>query len=405
MRTNPERIAWTVLLAAFTIFCVLAVGIPLGIRSFLINATVAQDTQMQVIEGTVLVRKPNGGDPLGVTQAAALSPGDEVITDETSWATLDLFDRSHVILYSDTNVELVETDARRFGLSDRPNRIILNVTGGLVRVGVALPRERTTDFRIVTPHTAILLDEGSYRIQVNNQGTEVTVARGLAIVGREGVRMGLSQGTRTFVGLDGVPSDPMSAAQNLVENGDFQDPLGTAWLTSPPVLLDPAVPPPTVEAVEEGGRRAVRFVQLQAQDGDHSEAAIVQKLSQDVRDFVRLEVSFDVRLDLQSLSGGGLLSSEFPIIVRLDYKDRWGTDKFWTHGFYYQNQAGYVIAPDPWGRPSGEMIPRAVWFPYESGNLLDLLGDNKPAQITGLTLYASGWNYESLVSEIQLIVE
>ena len=404
MRKNPERIAWTVLLAAFVVFCALVVGIPLGIRSFLLNATTAQDTQMQVIEGTVLVRKSNGGDPLGVTQAAVLSPGDEVITDETSWATLDLFDRSHVILYSDTNVELVETAARRFGLSDRPDRIMLNVTGGLVRVGVALPRERSTDFQIGTPHTTIRLEEGSYRIEVNNQGTEVTVARGQAIVGREGVRMGLSQGTRTFVGLDGVPSDPLSAAQNLVENGDFQAPLSTAWLTNT-VVLDPVVPPPAVEVVEEGGRRAVRFVQLQARDGDHTEAAVVQKLSRDVRDFVRLEVSFDVRLDLQSLSGGGLLSSEFPIIVRLDYKDRWGTDKFWTHGFYYQNQAGYPIAPDPWGGLSGEMIPRAVWFPFESGNLLDLLGDNKPAQITGLTLYASGWNYESLVSEVQLIVE
>jgi len=404
MRRNPERLAWTMLLGAFIVFCALATGLPLGLRAYVLKATMAQDTQMQVIEGTVLVRKPNGGDPIGVTQAATLAPGDEVITDDMSWATLDLFDRSHLILYSDTNVELLETAARRFALSDRSNQITLNVTGGLVRVGVALPRERATDFRIVTPHTVILLEEGSYRIEVNNQGTEVTVARGQAIVGRGGVRLGLSQGTRTLVGLEGVPSDPLPAAQNLVENGDFQEPPGAAWLTST-VVLDPDVPPPSVEIVEEGGRRAVHLVQLQARDGDHTEAAIEQKLSRDVRDFVRLEVSFDVRLDLQSLSGGGLLSSEFPIIVRLDYKDRWGTDKFWTHGFYYQNQASYPIALDPWGRPSGELIPRAVWFPFESGNLLDLLGDNKPAQITGLTLYASGWNYESLVSEVQLIVE
>jgi hypothetical protein len=34
-----------------------------------------------------------------------------------------------------------------------------------------------------------------------------------------------------------------------------------------------------------------------------------------------------------------------------------------------------------------------------------LLGENKPARITGLTVYASGWNYDGMVSEIHLIVE
>jgi hypothetical protein len=28
-----------------------------------------------------------------------------------------------------------------------------------------------------------------------------------------------------------------------------------------------------------------------------------------------------------------------------------------------------------------------------------------PARITGLTVYASGWRYDGLVSEIQLVVE
>ena len=36
---------------------------------------------------------------------------------------------------------------------------------------------------------------------------------------------------------------------------------------------------------------------------------------------------------------------------------------------------------------------------------MELLGDNAPAQITGLTVYASGWNYDGLISEVHLIVE
>jgi hypothetical protein len=404
MRRNPQRLAWTVLAAAFTAFCVLAVGIPLGIRSYLLNATDERDTLLQVIEGTVLVDRANGGDPSGVIDSATLAPGDEVITDETSWAMLDLFERSHVTLYREAKVKLDKAQGPRFELSERPNEVTLNVTGGIVRVGVALPRDRATNFRVFTPHTVVSLEEGSYRIEVTNDETQVTVDRGQATVGQDASQVEIGQGTRAQVDLTGKPTEPMPAAQNLVENGSFRDLLDTSWFTST-VLFTSTVRPPTVEVVEAGGRHAVRLVRREPDDGTHSEVSVHQRLDHDVRDYTRLEVSMDVLLDFQSLSGGGLLSSEFPIIVRLDYKDLWGDDKFWTHGFYYQNRDGYPIASDPWGQPAGEKVPRGVWYPYTSGNLLELLGDNRPAQVTGLTVYASGWNYDSLVSEVQLIVE
>jgi hypothetical protein len=389
MHKRPERVAWTVLWAAFILFCLLATGIPLGIRYYLLNAMVDQETQLQRIEGTILVQGADGRGPSGVTESASLSPGVEVILDATSRGTLDFFDRSHITLYSNTSVELEEVEAPRFGVSNRPNRVVLNLRAGLVRIGVALPGERETGFQAVTPHTSVSLVEGSYRIEVTNETTQITVVRGEATVGSDSSVDVLLQGTRTRIDLTGVPADPMPAAENLIENGDFQEPLGTGWLTST-VVLTSAVQPPYVEIVE---------------DGEHTEVALQQRLSQDVRDFDRLEVSADVRLDYQSLSGGGLLSSEFPIIIRLDYKDLWGNDKFWTHGFYYHNQANYPIALDPWGRPAGEQVPQGVWYPYESGNLLDLLGENKPARITGLTIYASGWQYDGMISEIHLIVE
>ena len=404
MRKRPERVAWTVLWAAFILFCLLVTGIPLGIRYYLLNAMVDQETQLQRIEGTILVQGANGSRPSGVTESALLSPGDEVILDATSRGTLDFFDRSHITLYSNTNVELMEVEAPRFGVSEQPNHTVLKLKAGLIRVGVALPSERGTDFQVITPHTAISLAEGSFRIEVTNETTQITVVRGEAGLGSESSADVLRQGTRTRIDLTGMPADPLPAAENLIENGDFQEPLGTGWLTST-VVLTSAVQPPYVEIVEDAGRQAARLVQLAVEDGEHTEVALQQRLSQDVRDFDRLEVSADVRLDYQSLSGGGLLSSEFPIIVRLDYKDLWGNDKFWTHGFYYHNQANYPIALDPWGRPSGEQVPRGVWYPYESGNLLDLLGENKPARITGLTIYASGWQYDGMISEVHLIVE
>jgi hypothetical protein len=269
---------------------------------------------------------------------------------------------------------------------------------------VALPGERPTEFEVVTPHTTVVLEEGSYRVEATNEGTQLTVVRGQANVGADTTWITIPQGTRTRVDLSGEPTEPLPAARNLIENGNFGEPLLTAWVTSTKIL-EPSATPPTVQAVENGGRRSVRLVRREADDGIHSEATIFQALDQDVRDFVRLEVSLDVLLEFQSLSGGGQLSSEFPIIVRLDYKDRWGNDQFWTHGFYYQNRNGNPIAPDPWGRPSGEQVPRGVWYPFESGNLLELLGESGPVHVTGITVYASGWNYDSQVSEVQLIAE
>ena len=404
MHNKPERLAWTVLWLAFILFCLLVTSIPLGIRYYLLTAMADQETQLQRIEGTILVQEAEGNKPTGVTESAVLSPGDEVILDATSRGTLDLFDRSHITLYSNTNVELETVEAPRFELSDRPNRAVLNLRAGLVRVGVALPGERRTDFQVNTPHTTVSLAEGSFRIEVTNETTQITVVRGQASLGSASSTEVLLQGTRTRIGLTGIPAESLPAAENLIENGDFQEPLGTTWLTST-VVLTSTVQPPYVEIVDDGGRQAARLVQMSVQDGDHTEVAIEQRLNQDVRDFDRLEISADIKLDHQSLSGGGLLSSEFPIILRLDYKDLWGSDKFWTHGFYYHNKANYPVALDPWGRPAGEQVPQGVWYPYESGNLLDLLGENKPARITGLTIYASGWKFDSRVSEVHLIVE
>lgn len=404
MRKNPTRVAWGVLWMAFILFCVLAAGIPLGIRYYLLNAARAQDTQLQVIEGTVLVQKAGGSDPFGVTESMELSPEDEVLTDASSGAMLDLFERSHARLYGNTKVKLDRVQTPRFDLSDQPNRVRLNLTGGLVRVGVALPGERNTLFEVITPHTLIVMEEGSYRIEVTNQGTQITVMRGRAVLRRAASRYVILQGQRTSVDLQGESPPPLPAAQNLIENGNFRQSLQTGWVTDT-VVLTSSVIPPRVEIVEDGGRRAVRLSRREQDDGNHTEVSIYQKLDQDVRDFNRMHVSLDVKLDFQSLPGGGQLSSEFPIIVRLDYEDLWGNDKFWLHGFYYQNQRGYPIAIDWWGQPRGEQIPQGVWYPYESDDLVQLLGENKPAHVTGLTVYASGWNYDSQVSEIQLIVE
>ena len=83
----------------------------------------------------------------------------------------------------------------------------------------------------------------------------------------------------------------------------------------------------------------------------------------------------------------------------MDYKDPYGNDQFWTRGFYFKDPI------ENWPILNGEKIPRFVWYPYESANLMEKLGDVKPAFITSVRIYASGWDYQSMVSEVQLLAK
>ncbi|HSJ58396.1 MAG TPA: FecR domain-containing protein, partial [Anaerolineae bacterium] len=251
MGDNSSRLAWTVLWTAFILFCVLAVSIPLGARAYIMNAFEDQEAQLQRIAGTPLVRREENGLPFGVPDTATVLAGDELVISADTRAILDLFDRSHITLYDNTILALDRAGSPRFGMSDRPNEVSVTVTSGRVSIGRALAGERDTRFTVLTPHTSVLLDEGSYRVEVNAQGTEVTVVRGRAVVGSEPSGLVLSQGMRSSVDAAGTVVGPMPVARNLVRNGDFQEPLETAWISD---TIEYLVPPGRVTIVEDGGR-------------------------------------------------------------------------------------------------------------------------------------------------------
>jgi len=110
-----------------------------------------------------------------------------------------------------------------------------------------------------------------------------------------------------------------------------------------------------------------------------------------------LRVQATVKLVEQTLSGGGYLSSEYPLMIRIRYRDIYGSENEWIHGFYYQN-----LNSNP--TKNGQEIPQGKWYFYESENLLSVLSV-RPQRIVWLRVYASGWNYQSEVSQISLIVE
>jgi hypothetical protein len=397
LRKNPERLAWITLSIAFAVFCFLVVSIPLGVRWYVINATQVHETSLTAVRGTVQVQEPDASVPFAVTGTKDdVREGSTITTDATSQAFLEFFEDSTLQLYNKTQVVILKTQSPRFDFSPKPDTIALEVMGGRVRIGVAPPMKSPLDFQVQTPHAAVELEQdGSYSIEVSSEEFHLTVRDGRAKVIAMGKMVELGRGERTTVEIGREPLGPLPAERNFIANGDFREPLEKGWV-SYDEQDDPDEAGGRVEIVTSGARQAVLFQRLGG-NIHHGETGIIQTIDRDIRDYGVLELRLSVMLLYQSLSGGGQLHSEYPIIVRLDYKDPYGNPDHWVHGFYYENPDNYPII-------YGMEIPRNVWYSYESGNLMEIL-DVKPAYLTSIKIYASGHDYQSMVTEVELLAK
>ncbi len=402
MRNNPERLAWTVMLFAFAIFCILVVAVPLGVRWYILNATNSKTTAVTSIRGTVLVEKPYTTQPVPIVDGDTqdVDEATRIVTDGTSQAVLTFFNDSTVTLYGQTTARIERARVPRFAWSQNPDTITIHLEQGRVRVAPSGSSQLT--FEVRSPQGVVSLGEGSFSIEVSEEGTEVTARAGWAqlVAAEEVVR--LSAGERSLVSPGKAPSPPLPAEQNLLANGDFSAPLADAWevyRVEPPG----GVVTTSAKIAQVDGREGLRFVS-EGEDNLHSEIGIIQQVNESVQDFDSLRIQLDVRLDRQSLPGGGTLGSEFPVMVHLAYKDAEGNDRDWYHGFYY------VPAPENWvinNAPdnSNERVARIFWYPYESVNLLDSLGTTKPIYIKYIRIYASGWLYDAVVTDVALLAQ
>lgn len=403
MRNNPERLAWIILSTAFTIFCLLVISIPLGVRWYIINATRPFSAEITSVRGTVLIGNPTAELSASLTDGntTTIEESAEIATDETSQAILTFFDDSSLTMYGNTAITLQKTQLPRFSLSSKPARLVLQVNRGRVRATSARPRT-ALNFDIQTPHALIELDQGSFSIEVSEEGTQITSRLGQAqIIGREQA-ITLPSGKRALAGQGQSLKGPLPAAQNLISNGDFSpSSFANSWQVYTINLTQEVTP--TVELVNFENRSVLQL-SSRGKDNIHTETGVIQEVNKDVRDFRSLRIFADVRLVRQSLPGGGQLGSEFPIMLHVAYKDANNNDHDWFHGFYYSPPPdNYILYNQP--DNSSERIARFIWYPYESVNLLAALGPAKPVFIKSIRIYASGWIYDAMVDDISLLAQ
>lgn len=404
MRSNPERLAWVVLLASFFTCMSLAVLVPLSGRWYILNARVRQNVTLEVQQPPLSVTLAGRDLPVSIAEGHDdIRERTIVATDATSGRLVMHAPDGSVIatvqIYDNTEVVLLSARSPRFPISRLPHKVVLEVATGRVRVSVSSADGRSAVVEVHTPHGTATLTGGSYEVKVNGTTTEVIVRDGQAdVIDNAEHKMPLGSSERATTDGKQIVG-PLPAERNLLVDGDFRQSLERQSLEEDWETYDKDVqqePTGTVEVITFEGRPVAWF---HRKGIGHAEVGIRQQINYDVRDFTSLVLRLSVQVRGQSLPGCGSLGSECPIIVRIDYKDIHGTDREWYYGFYSVERAATDLL-NPWD----EQVPFRTWYAFDSGNLIEAF-DEPPALIKAVMIYASGHSFDALVTEVELLAQ
>jgi hypothetical protein len=402
------------LFTCFAVFLVLAVTVPLAVTYVVHYATAPQEARLEPTLGTMLLYPSNNAEAVAVTAARdGIAEGNRIVAgDDATQGALAFVGMGgpdevlgSVQLYSGTTLDIVRIRRPLFARSPEPYQVWLRLEKGQARIFSNSGEGRALHVALETPHGTMELVAGSYQVSVNPERTDITVRSGQALL-THSLRSGqahlddgslkVNAGLRAWMTAGDFAHSPEPAEHNLLANGDFSEATLDAWQTSG--VADNVIPG-SVRVVEREGRRVAHFIR-QGEENVHTEVSITQEVEKDVNVYDSLTIQLDVKLLHQSLSGAGYMSSEFPLRVEIIYTDIYGNERSWGHGFYYRDPENAN-----WRIIDGEKIPPYIWYTYQSPNLMELLQETRPARINSVRIYASGHNYQSMVSEVYLAAQ
>ena len=190
------------------------------------------------------------------------------------------------------------------------------------------------DVTVTTPHGTVSLTRGDVTVWIEDNTTRVLSYDGRGKVESENRQVRFREGQRVVASEAQLPREPLSIAENLVKNGELTQGL-ESW---------------TPIDVRERGRTDVlgeRHIETQliaglrspalhffrdSQKDSHNETGVSQEINRDVTPYRVINLSGWVKVNFASLSGGGYLGSEYPMMVRVNFTDDKGSRQVWSKG-------------------------------------------------------------------------
>lgn len=389
---DPQSTAWIVLWIAFGLFLVLVIGASLGGKRYYDTATVPTGATLSIDSGIVLFRDAVTSTLINASSGLDLREGDDVLVGQGARARITLFDGSKVDLYSGSEISLNELRQARF--HDGFSRVTLRLTKGTARVQVSEPPTQTRRFALATPHGFALLSEGNFGVDVSNTQARVSSRLGSASVSAKDATVKLASGEKAVLAPEGL-AGPLPEGDLLVKNGDFSQGF-SQW--GPLDFNEPGRP-------EEPGQRSLTAEKVAGQDtmalhiqrlsprGTHNETGLTQPINKDVSDYHSLSLKANIKVTGQSLSGGGYLGYEYPLMIRVRYRDATGGQIDWTHGFFVTN-------PEERPTPNGEQVPRSEWVTY-NGDLMTV--SPTPLYVISVEVLGAGHTFDGSIANVELV--
>lgn len=385
-----ERRAWVVLWLAFATFCALAgVGIKLA-SDYVSLAEINLAARVEATQGLAFVQFLSQPVPSVLAPGTQLEAGAAIEAGRPGRATIRLFDGSRLDVQPGARVALARMDVGRF---TNRQTLLLDQATGAVRYGT------NGEVAVEVPEGVVTLGPRSdVTVWVEAGRTRVLVYEGEARLEAGDSSLVIRPGFRGEATADGKVAGPEPRAVTLLRNGSFTR-RAEDWLPhdlqSGPRDVDGQrefLEGPMIDGQSLASLRIVR----QSVAGAHGETGLRQPLDLNVSGFRNLWVEAWVRVDGASLSGGGQLGSEYPMMLSLDYEGtREGSRPGWVHSFYTANTENRPVI-------NAEPVPAGQWVRYRV-NLMEQDESRRPFRLVEFAVMGQGHSYDARVADLRIL--
>lgn len=414
------RSAWRILLVSFACFSLLVAGLTAGFTTYRANATKPRGGNLrQIVTGNqVQVRSRQQSFWHDIAEGGSVSEGDTIRTGDDTQIKLSLFDDSLVELSANTEVTFdrlrasqyinknaaidLQQDHGRLIVTANPNTIYNRVLVDVRSHGSTVEaRQPGTRFRVlVLPGQQE--DPGRVDVSVLN-GPDVTVEGA-------GQRVTVANGQQSIVSVGAPPTAPSVKQRDLVENGAFQlganahDQMPTHWEG----IADDGGDGAGIRATEEIVPETIRGQPVNAlhfsRAGGNVDSDLIglrQPLAfSELDEFDSVVLSADVKIISHSLSGGGTLGSEYPVVFLVRYVSAKNEPIEVGRAFYTQNDDGNRTATNVL---QGTQIKPGVWADTFHFDLKQAYP--APYKLVSIQVYASGHDYDAYIANLSIVAK